>query len=146
MTSFRWALVAAFVATWLVGAGVYLWVEPQFYALPFSVEVISHGDEVSRAGGTRLVVRNGQGPVLTQTCRDACDDFQLQAEASDNAVAVTVFDAKRRPLTPPAPATYVTSGGLTRFVVADRGGLAVLKSYIDEERNGVVRETKLDGR
>jgi len=144
MTAFRWGLVAGAVPILVVGAGVYLSIEPYFYALPFKVELLSNGADIDRAGGVKVIVTNGQGPVMTQLCRDGCDDLQFQAQPSDNAVGVAVLDRARRPLTPPLTPLYVTTGMLTRFVVADDAGLKVRMSYIDEHRNGEVHEMKLD--
>lgn len=145
MTAFRWGAVVGLAFTVAAGVGIYVWIQPVLYALPFDVEVLSHGAEVTRGGGARVVVHDEQGVRLEQVCRDECDDVQFQADMPDNAVGITVYDVAGRVLTSVQPEVYVTNGTLTRFVVTSGGdGLKVRISYIDEARNGSVSEMRLD--
>lgn len=143
ITVFRSGALAGFLATVVSVVALDVWIQP--YKPEYTVEVVSRGADVSRNGGASVVVRNGrEGVVLRQTCRDGCDDFRLQAASGDNAVGVDVLDAQGHALTPPQPLEYVTGGygaWITRFTVADTGGLSVRVTHLDHQPDGTFVET-----
>jgi hypothetical protein len=95
-------------------------------APPYNVEVASAGGDVSRLDGRSLRVSDLGGPVMTQTCREDCDDiwFRMQA-GGDNAVRVEVFDGAGHCLAcePPASTDIGFGDVVLRWTIAGRARL-----------------------
>ncbi len=83
-----WALIAASFAAWET------WVE---WLPPYTVEVLTKGEDVSRLGGRSIVVENdAAGALLKVTCNGDCDNlgYRLQTvEDEDVEYRVRVLDS-----------------------------------------------------
>jgi hypothetical protein len=145
MTAFRWGLSIGFLAAILLAGLLWVWMGPELYRPRFNVEVISTGADVSRQGGAKVVVRNEQGIVAEQTCRDQCDDFELRADSGDNSFSVRVLDAAGQSLAG-GDEIYVTGGygaWITRWTVSGADTLQVRLSTLHHKANGTFEEKPL---
>lgn len=92
VTAFRVGLLAGLVS-FFAGAWLLHGALAPTTSSGFNVEVTSTGADVSRNGGTALVIRNKRGS-LVQTCNDACDNLHYQAHDDENDYEVRVLDAR----------------------------------------------------
>lgn len=83
------------------------------------------GADVTRHGGTRVLIRNEAGS-LTQTCNGVCDDLAFVQDSPDNVYTLEVRDAAGRCLLCDED-DYVTNGMETGWTVGGRDKLAVSK-------------------
>lgn len=121
--SFWWGVVAGCPGLLLVGVVVGFWLMTAMDWPRFSVEVVSNGGDVTRAGGVRVEILDERGGAI-QTCNGACDDLLLEAASSDNSYRVRVLNADGECLAC-STGVYVTSGLPSRIRVAGARSLDV---------------------
>lgn len=96
-TAFRVGLLVGMALLLIMGVLVYAahrWAAGP--PVPYSVQVISAGSALDRAGARQLDVRATYGRVMRQRCNGACDDLSHQANGSDVTYGLEVRDAKGR--------------------------------------------------
>ncbi len=128
--AFGWGIVAGAalpVATPLAVWGALKLAMPDLKAPAFNVALVSAGADVSRHGGTRVILANERGAV-TQSCREACDDLRVRQSSGDNSFWVRALDASGACVACTPAGIYVTNGygaSVTTFVVEGRQKLGV---------------------
>ena len=147
--AFGWGLVAGATGPFLIPVILFsalkLWI-PDLRRPEFNVDVVSVGADVSRHGGSRVVVANERGAVI-QTCNDQCDDLRLRESSGDNSYWVRVFDKDGACVACTATGVYVTNGygaPITRFDVAGAGVLQVRDRFLDADGSGIAVKTAPD--
>lgn len=142
-TAFRLGFVAGLALSFVAGAVVLFGLEAldsQRWSERYNVEIVSHGDAISRHGAARVVAAGEKGSV-TQQCQGACDDLVIRETSGDNSYRVVVFDRRGARLAC-GDIGYVTSGlGLNRVVVGGPGRAIVRSSKVEKAADGSFRET-----
>lgn len=140
--AFGWGALsgAAFPIAALVLMGVLRLWYPGLSSPQFNVDVSSVGSDVSRRGGTRLVVANERG-LVAQSCNGECDDLRLLEDSGDNSYWVRVFDHNGACVACTRTGVYVTTGygaSIARFDVSGRNRLQVRLRDLDADGSEIM--------
>jgi hypothetical protein len=129
--AFSWGFITAAVIV-AVGVALIAWATALAKAPYYDVQLVTVGDDITRAGARRVVLFADFGTV---TCNDACDDLWMNWRSPDTVVDVKVLDAKGACLACSEP-QYVTHGLLYRMKVAGRPGLKIVPSFLNQKADG----------
>jgi gas vesicle protein len=75
------------------------------------------GADISRHGGSQVIVADERGNSIRQVCSERCDDLRATARSTDNAVKVQVLDAGGHCILC-SGGQYVTSGAVTEVEIS----------------------------
>lgn len=127
-TAFRVGLLVGVALLLLAGALVYAahrWAAGP--PVPYSVQVISAGSALDRAGARQLDVRATYGQVMRQRCNGACDDLSRQANGSDVTYGLEVRDGKGRCIACDT-LVYVPGGNFVASLVIRDGATSLVSA------------------
>lgn len=97
----------------------------------FNLEVLANGADISRAGGTRVVLEDDAGrPIVAATCNGPCDDLGYRLITSDSAHLITVLNARGEQIAHGSDG-YVDRFSVARVRVAGAPRLTVAQEYLD---------------
>ena len=144
LTAFRWGVIVGAVspiAVWLGGHAF-------FHSLGadkprFNVQIVSVGEDVSRAGGAQVVIGPEHGR-LAQTCSGTCDDLWVNLSTGDDSVLVSVLDGSGKRLAYGGPGYVTTSdygAGTARTTIAGRAPLTITDSFVRWSADGSMAES-----
>ncbi|WP_409640915.1 hypothetical protein [Phenylobacterium sp.] len=100
--AFRWGVLLGFAAPTVMVVGL------MAYLGQYDLEATARGADLTRHGAAKVVVADGRGWEVTQSCVGACDDLHLKARVGESGPTLRVFGVEGRTIA--AGGVYVPGG------------------------------------
>lgn len=127
-TAFRLGVLAGVGSVLLVSGIV---VATQKARLPFNIQLIAVGTDLTQHGAATVQLRSDQKVELEQRCRDGCDDLWASFLLPETGYTFRVLDAHGAPVIDDTGTYASGSGSADRRIIAGRETLRVRVSFLE---------------